>query len=89
MVCSLEAERSPMTPSNLSNGKERNVDRSPVAGELVGESELIRQVRQDIEIAASLDLNVLIIGEPGTGKELVAHGIHKASDRGFPTSLGF
>ena len=70
-----------MTPSNLSNGKERNVDRSPVVGELVGESELIRQVRQDIEIAASLELNVLIIGEPGTGKELVAHGIHKASNR--------
>jgi transcriptional regulator with GAF, ATPase, and Fis domain len=70
-----------MTPSNLSNGKERNIDRQPVIGELVGESELIRQVRQDIEIAASLDLNVLIIGEPGTGKELVAHGIHKASDR--------
>ena len=70
-----------MTPRNLSNGKERNVDRSPVVGELVGESELIRQVRQDIEIAASLDLNVLIIGEPGTGKELVAHGIHKASNR--------
>ena len=70
-----------MTPSNLSNGKERNVDRSPVVGGLVGESELIRQIRQDIEIAASLDLNVLIIGEPGTGKELVAHGIHKASNR--------
>ncbi len=70
-----------MTPSNLSNGKDRNVDRSPMVGELVGESELIRQVRQDIEIAASLDLNVLIIGEPGTGKELVAHGIHKASNR--------
>ena len=70
-----------MTPRNLSNGKERNVDLSPVVGELVGESELIRQVRQDIEIAASLDLNVLIIGEPGTGKELVAHGIHKASNR--------
>jgi transcriptional regulator with GAF, ATPase, and Fis domain len=48
---------------------------------LVGESELIRQVRQDIEIAASLDLDVLIIGEPGTGKELVARGIHKASRR--------
>ncbi len=64
-----------MTPSNISNGKERNVDRSPVIGELVGESEPIRQVRQDIEIAASLDLNVLIIGEPGTGKELVAPGL--------------
>jgi transcriptional regulator with GAF, ATPase, and Fis domain len=59
----------------------RNVDRSPVIDGLVGESELIRQVRQNIAIAAGLDLSVLIIGEPGTGKELVARGIHKASSR--------
>jgi transcriptional regulator with PAS, ATPase and Fis domain len=59
----------------------RIVDRSPVIEGLVGESEPIRQVRQDIEIAASLDLSVLITGEPGTGKELVAQGIHKASRR--------
>jgi DNA-binding NtrC family response regulator len=70
-----------MTPSNLLNGKERNVDRSPVIGGLVGESELIRQVREDIEIAASVDMSVLIVGEPGTGKELVARGIHNASRR--------
>jgi two-component system nitrogen regulation response regulator GlnG len=70
-----------MTPSNLSNREERNVDRSPVVGGLVGESEPIRQVREDIEIAASVDMSVLIIGEPGTGKELVARGIHDASRR--------
>src|SRR5687768_11460779 len=70
-----------MTPSNLSNGKERSVDRSPVIGGLVGESEPIRQVRQDIKTAASLDLNVLIVGAPGTGKELVALGIHNVSRR--------
>jgi transcriptional regulator with PAS, ATPase and Fis domain len=52
-----------------------------VIDELIGESELIRQVRQEIEIAASLDLNVLVIGEPGTGKELVARGIHNVSRR--------
>jgi DNA-binding NtrC family response regulator len=43
---------------------------------------LIQQVRQDIELAASVDdMNVLIIGEPGIGKELVAQCIHKASRR--------
>jgi hypothetical protein len=65
----------------LDRGGTRNVDRSPVIGGLIGESELMREVRQEIAIAASLDLSVLITGEPGTGKELVAQGIHKASRR--------
>src|SRR5262249_58041449 len=48
---------------------------------LIGESDLIREVRRDIEIAANLDLSVLIIGEPGTGKELVPRSMHDASSR--------
>lgn len=47
----------------------QNVDRSPVINGLIGESELIWQVRQDIEIAARLDLSI------------IAQGIHKASRR--------
>ena len=56
-------------------------DRSVLIDALIGESELMREVRQNIVIAASLDLSVLITGEPGTGKELVARGIHNASIR--------
>ena len=56
-------------------------DRSVVIDELIGESELMREVRKNILIAASLDLSVLITGEPGTGKELVARGIHNVSSR--------
>jgi DNA-binding NtrC family response regulator len=67
---------------------ERNADSHPLIGGLIGESELIRQVRQEIEIAASLDLSVLITGEPGTGKELVARGIHKASRRAGKPFVG-
>jgi DNA-binding NtrC family response regulator len=52
-----------------------------VVDELVGESELMREVRKNIVIAATVDLSVLITGEPGTGKELVARGIHNASSR--------
>jgi transcriptional regulator with PAS, ATPase and Fis domain len=63
--------------------EEEEVDgRSRVTGELIGESELMREVRENIVIAARLNLSVLIIGEPGTGKELVARGIHKSSSRG-------
>src|SRR5215831_20077248 len=57
------------------------VDCPPAIDGLIGESDLIREVRRDIVIAASLDLSVLIVGEPGTGKELVARGIHDASRR--------
>jgi two-component system nitrogen regulation response regulator GlnG len=46
---------------------------------LVGQSEGIRQVREDISRVADLDVPVLIRGETGTGKELVARAIH---DRG-------
>ena len=56
-------------------------ERSAVIDELVGESEVMQGVMRNIEIAAGLDMNVLIIGEPGTGKELVAKGIHSASSR--------
>ena len=62
-------------------GEARGEGRSAVIDELIGESELIREVRKNILIAAGIDLSVLIIGEPGTGKELVARGIHRASGR--------
>jgi transcriptional regulator with GAF, ATPase, and Fis domain len=67
--------------AHTQRGEAEGEERSAVIGEIIGESDVMRGVRRDIEIAAGLDLNVLIIGEPGTGKELVAKGIHKASNR--------
>jgi two-component system NtrC family response regulator len=48
---------------------------------LVGESQAIRQVFSLIQRVAPTDATVLISGENGTGKELVAHAIHEASAR--------
>lgn len=48
---------------------------------MVGESEAINQVKDTIEKVAPTDARVLITGPNGTGKELVAHWIHKKSNR--------
>ena len=50
-------------------------------GTLIGESPALRQVLGEIAQVAPTDATVLIIGETGTGKELVARAIHQASHR--------
>jgi PAS domain S-box-containing protein len=49
--------------------------------ELLGASAGLRRVREQIEMVAPTDANVLIQGETGAGKELVARAIHKGSSR--------
>jgi transcriptional regulator with GAF, ATPase, and Fis domain len=50
-------------------------------GDLVGHSAALRQVVSQIELVAPTDATVLVLGETGTGKELVAHEIHRRSHR--------
>jgi len=50
-------------------------------GEIVGDTEAVHRLKREIELVASSDLTVLITGETGVGKELVARGIHAASSR--------
>lgn len=49
--------------------------------EIIGESTGIKKVFSQIEKVAKTEANVLITGENGTGKELVARAIHRASSR--------
>lgn len=49
--------------------------------EIIGQSEALRRVLQMVEQVAPLDTTVLILGETGTGKELLARAIHNASQR--------
>jgi DNA-binding NtrC family response regulator len=50
-------------------------------GRLVGSSVAMRRLFENLSVLAKTDLSVLILGETGTGKELVARAIHDASPR--------
>jgi anaerobic nitric oxide reductase transcription regulator len=58
-----------------------NAVRQMEGPELIGVSRPITRLRQDIELVATSDFTVLITGETGVGKELVARAIHEASSR--------
>ncbi len=51
------------------------------SSEFIGQSSAMRCVLERIEIVAPTDASVLILGETGTGKELVARAIHRLSNR--------
>ena len=48
---------------------------------IVGQSAALEQVLRQVEMVAASDSTVLLLGETGTGKELVAHAIHNCSPR--------
>jgi formate hydrogenlyase transcriptional activator len=58
------------------------VDRSSMFEEIVGSSQKLLRVLSDVGRVAPTDSTVLILGETGTGKELIARAIHKQSNRG-------
>ena len=57
------------------------IDRDSMFEEIVGSSEAIRKVLRQVAKVAPSDSTVLILGETGTGKELIARAIHKSSSR--------
>jgi DNA-binding NtrC family response regulator len=58
-----------------------HADLSDPLGLLIGRSPAMRKVREEIKRCAPLDVPVLITGETGTGKELVARALHEMSWR--------
>jgi formate hydrogenlyase transcriptional activator len=57
------------------------IDRSSMFEEIVGSSAPLRKVLSQVRRVAPGDSTVLILGETGTGKELIARAIHKQSKR--------
>ncbi|WP_457353362.1 sigma-54-dependent transcriptional regulator [Roseateles sp. P5_D6] len=54
---------------------------APAAGELLGESTAMQSLRSQIAQVGASEASVLILGENGVGKELVARALHSASPR--------
>jgi len=60
---------------------ESRIDEQIAARKIIGSSQAIKRLKQIIERVAPLDDTILITGETGTGKELVARALHEASRR--------
>src|SRR5207244_12379468 len=57
------------------------IDRASMFEEIVGSSAALRKVLVQVAKVAPTDSTVLILGETGTGRELIARVIHKRSKR--------
>lgn len=57
------------------------IDQSSMFEEIVGSSDVIRNILRQVAKVATSDSTVLVLGETGTGKELIARAIHKRSKR--------
>lgn len=59
----------------------RSEPRGTEQPEMIGHSPAMTQLRHEIAVVASSELNVLILGETGVGKELIARAVHQGSPR--------
>jgi formate hydrogenlyase transcriptional activator len=64
------------------------IDKTSMFGDIVGNSERLRQVLAWVDRVARTESTVLLTGETGTGKELIARAIHKRSQRAERAFIG-
>jgi formate hydrogenlyase transcriptional activator len=76
-----ERKRAEERVQNENLALREDIDRSSMFEEIVGSSEPLRKVLSQVAKVAPTDSTVLILGETGTGKELIARAIHKRSSR--------
>ncbi|GIX12113.1 MAG: Fis family transcriptional regulator [Paracoccaceae bacterium] len=63
------------------NLRRERADAAALIGQIAGESPAIRRLREDVLDCAASDANVMIYGETGTGKTLIARVLHGCSPR--------
>ncbi|MEZ4287978.1 MAG: sigma-54 dependent transcriptional regulator [Polyangiales bacterium] len=75
------AIRNALEFQTIRNERNALATRAAISDRLLGESDAIKNLKQTISMAARSKASVLIMGERGTGKELVARALHAESDR--------
>lgn len=60
---------------------QKEITKKEISTQIIGTSPAIQKIFDDIDRISSSDITVLINGETGTGKELIARAIHKSSSR--------
>jgi formate hydrogenlyase transcriptional activator len=64
------------------------IDRDSMFEDIVGSSEALRKVLRQVDKVAASDSTILLLGETGTGKELIARAIHRRSRRAERAFIG-
>jgi DNA-binding NtrC family response regulator len=82
VASTLRFSRAARTVRELSSVQQvLNEDTAQIGREIIGRSAAMEHVLSQVEKVAATDASVLILGENGTGKELIARAIHRASPR--------
>lgn len=82
ITANIQIRESKKELENLKNKQKLLIsDADSSFGEIIGSSAPIRQVLNTVQKVAKTDANILLLGENGTGKEMIARAIHRASLR--------
>jgi formate hydrogenlyase transcriptional activator len=73
---------------NENEALREQIDRNSMFEDIVGSSEGLHKVLRQVNKVAASDSTILVLGETGTGKELIARAIHKRSGRAERAFIG-